>query len=222
MESEIDISIFEYKADIFERFKKMCGFFENSNVEKARIFEAVEYFEKSFECFKIKNIFSFFDGNALKKFNISIDRHISSYFDESCILGTNFYAISCFEKKEFDKSDILAEFYYDLTGTAIIDVMREVFEIKFADYFKKKNCDSFVSKSFGVGFFGIEHNEIFNFFEILNCRKIGMEINEQGVIFPDKSFIGFVVVSEKEILINSDCKNCKGRNEGCIFCRNSR
>lgn len=219
---KIDISIFEHKAEIFERFKKMCGFFESENVEKERITEAISCFEKSFECFEVRGLYSFFYGNALEKFDILPDKHIWDYFVESGVLGVIFYAVSCFEKQEFCEEGILAKFYYDLTGTAVIDVVRDVFRESLKKDFLKNEGDFFISNSFGTGFFGIDQCEIFKFFDILDCSEIKMEINEQGVIFPNKSFVGFFIASENEILIDNDCKNCRGTKKGCIFCKNNK
>ena len=132
-----------------------------------------------------------------------------------------FFAVCAEDKDGMEKNflSVLNDFYRDLTGTAIIDVLRDVLKKYFEklDYVKKNNF--FVSDAVGFGFFGMDYKENFKIFKLLDCDKIGLYINENGVIYPNKSFIGFFIISEKEFSVGNDCKNCIGSKEGCFFCR---
>ena len=213
--NKIDFNILNYKDLVFDRFKKLCGFFESDAIDKNRISEAINYFEKSFLNFDVKIKSSFFEENFFEKFNININDEILKIFLDSIIKGFLVFGIGAFEKNNYKKENLLEEFYFDLTGTAIVDVSREILKTYFQNEFVQ-----FVSEAFGVGFFGIKQEEIYKFFEIMDFSKIGFYLNENFVIYPDKSFIGFFVVSENQIYIKNDCKNCIGKSKGCFFCKN--
>jgi len=220
--SVLNISIENYKEYVFERFKELCGFFKNTEIDGSRVDEAVLCFWESLNALKVKAVYSFFDSDIFNDNDIYINEYIFSEILKSNISEFVFFAVSAdtgtFDiKKTFD-GNILKEFYFDLTGTSVIDVSRSILKSFFEkfDYVRKSNL--FVSKAFGPGFFGMKHKEIFRFFKLLDCDKIGLFLNNSGVIYPNKSFIGFFVISEKKIFIEDDCKNCIGGGNGCFFC----
>ena len=105
-----------------------------------------------------------------------------------------------------------------MTCNAVIDISRKILKNIFEDFDFIKNSAFFVSRAFGPGFFGIGPEEISYFFKLIDCRKIGLYLNESGVIYPEKSFVGFFVVSENKIFIENDCESCVGTKDGCFFC----
>lgn len=210
-----DINTRDFKELVFDRFKKLCGFFENPNVDTARIDEAVLCFDKYFGNYDVKAIYSFFDKNIFIKKEIHIDENILKGFYKKDIYKFVFFAVSAMDVENIKRS-FLEEFYYDLTGTALIDITKNILKNNILNYNKN---NFFVSDAFGIGFFGIEHKEIFKLFMLLDCGKIGLFINERGIMNPCKSFFGFFIVSEKEIFIENDCVNCVGNRNGCFLCK---
>ncbi len=205
-DSILNIPIDDYKNYIFKRFKKLCGFSECGEIDRDRADEAVLCFWENLSVLKLKAVYSVFSEILKSKVSEFI------FFAVSADIG-DYYV-----KKSLAGGNILKEFYFDLTGTAVIDVSRHILKSYFenSDYIKKTGLC--VSNAFGPGFFGIEHKEVFRFFKLLDCNKIGLYVNESGVIYPEKSFVGFFVISKNEIFIENDCEHCVGNKNGCFFC----
>jgi len=210
----------DFKNEVYERFRELCGFFENPEVDFARKREASFCFEKAFQCFMAKSVYSFFSENDLKNNCAFANNGILKRLSEYKILGVFFFGVVAAEKGINESRGLLEEFYFDLTGTAVIDVSRDILRDCFFDFCFEEFDEFFISQAFGIGFFGIEHNEIYKFFDVLDCDKINLYLNESGVMKPDKSFVGFFVVSENDILIENDCRDCVGNKTGCLFCKN--
>ncbi len=213
------ICIKDFKDRFFERFKDLCNFFENSNVDNERKKEAVFYLEKSLSYFEINSIYSFSDKNIFLDKDISIDNTILEKLSKCGFLGLFIFAVAASENKKTENNNILEQFYFDLTGTAIIDVSKNILKDYFINIYMEESDNFFISNPFGVGFFGIEQREIYKFFELLDCDKIGLTINKSGVMNPNKSFIGFFAVSKNKIIVKNDCKNCVGSRSNCNFCK---
>ena len=212
-----NINIEYFKESIFRRFKELCGFFESSDIDKDRIDEAVFCFEKFFNCFKAKSVYSFFNKDIFRKNKIYIDKNTWIEFEKCGVCGFVFFALSIDTDndkiKYFFQESFLKEFYFDWTGTAIIDTARSILKHKLL----KDNF--FVSEAFGIGFFRITKEDILRVFQFIDYDKIGLIINERGIMKPDKSFLGFFAISEKEIIISNDCSNCIGNKRGCFLCK---
>lgn len=213
-----DINIHSYKKQVFKRFKELCGFFENREIDKDRIEEAVWCFDKYFDYFNVKTIYSFYNKDVFEKNNIHINKNISDKFKESDIYGYIIFALQAYCQNKINEKSVLKEFYFDVTGTAIVDSVRNILKYKFSNDSFNGNNNFFVSDSFGIGFFGIENKEIFRFSEIIDCNKIDIFISESGVMKPDKSFIGFFTVSKKEIIVKNCCESCIGNRKNCFLC----
>jgi len=211
----------EFKDKTALRFRELCGFNQNNNIDCNRKIEAEQCFEKSFECLSAKGIYSFFDKNIFDYKNIFINRNILNDFFKSKVLGFVFFAVLASEVKKVNKGSILEEFYFEMTGNAVIDVARNFMKIDIENLFKGGFHQFCVSEAFGTGFFGIENDFIFEFFNLVDCSDIGLQLNHNGVLKPNKSFVGFFVISETPVLIKNDCKNCLGNKNGCCFCKNS-
>ncbi len=220
--SVLNIPINKYKDWIFERFKILCGFFETDDIDRDRLKEAILCFWEYFGLLEVKSVYSFLDDNVFDDNNIYIDKCIFTELLKSNIFKFIFFAVSAdtgvYNIKNSFRGDILKEFYFDLTCTAVIDISRKILKNIFEDFDFIKNLSFFVSNAFGPGFFGIGHKEVFSFFKLIDSDKIGLYLNESGVIYPEKSFIGFFVVSENEIFIGNDCESCVGNKKGCFFC----
>ncbi len=214
-----DICIMDFKNEVYKRFIELCGFFENPKVDSQRKKEALYCFEKAFQCFESKSIYSFFDCGDMYNKDYFINNWVLGKFFDRNVLGMFLFGIAVTEKEINYKISILEEFYFDLTGTAIVDVSRDILRGCFFDYCFSEFDKFFISRAFGVGFFDIEHDKIYDIFDMLDCHKINLCLNESGVMKPDKSFVGFFVVSENEILIENDCRDCVGDKAGCYFCK---
>lgn len=117
-------------------------------------------------------------------------------------------------------------FYQDTWETACIDAARD----KLREYlsnnvpwdFALGEKDFFISSSFGPGYYGMDIADVSKFFELLDGDKIGIKLNQYGVMVPAKSNVGFFLVMKKEIKIPKDnCGDCLGNDKGCIFCKNT-
>ncbi len=218
----LDVTIEAYEECVFERFKELCGFFEGTEVDRDRLREAVLCFWEYLSLLQVRAVYSFFDANVFADNNIYIDKRVFSEILKSNVFKIVFFAVSVdtgvYNVKNSFLGNILKEFYFDLTCNAVIDISRKILKNIFEDFDFIKNSAFFVSRAFGPGFFGIGPEEISYFFKLIDCSKIGIYLNESGVIYPEKSFVGFFVVSENKIFIENDCESCVGTKDGCFFC----
>lgn len=221
----IDFNYRKLKADIFKRFKEICGIFDNADIDIERKKEAIDIFEKAFYCYKLKGIYSFVEKNFFEDENRFYADIVKKNLNVN-ITGIAFFGVGAFfENIDYSsEKSMLEDFYVDVTGTAIIDVARGIFKQKLEKEILEDNkCNGkYISDAFGVGFFGIEHNRIFEIFDMANCCKIGLKINDSGVIEPDKSFVGFFAISNEIFSKINDCKDCIGSRYGCFLCEKNR
>lgn len=112
----------------------------------------------------------------------------------------------------------------DCWQTALVDAGRDWLISYFGRISKEENDEEiFVTDTFGPGFYGMDVEEIRIFFKLLDYEKLGMQLLDSGMMLPEKSAAGLVLVlTEESPFQSADCANCKAEYKGCLMCGSAR
>lgn len=130
-----------------------------------------------------------------------------------------FHAPDLLDKKE----SVLDLYLEDCWQTAIVDAGRDWLVNYFKDASRKEySSDLFITHTFGPGFYGMGVEEIKVFFKLIDYEKLGMTLLESGMMLPEKSFAGLVLVLTEEGPVRpSDCAGCSAGCKGCLMCKSA-
>ena len=145
----IDFNYRKLKADIFKRFKEICGIFDNADIDIERKKEAIDIFEKAFYCYKLKGIYSFVEKNFFEDENRFYADIVKKNLNVN-ITGIAFFGVGAFfENIDYSsEKSMLEDFYVDVTGTAIIDVARGIFKQKIEDGYHNEVPDNWLKNGY--------------------------------------------------------------------------
>ncbi|MBR1741357.1 MAG: hypothetical protein IJ733_05715 [Lachnospiraceae bacterium] len=122
---------------------------------------------------------------------------------------------------DIEKLSLLEKYYLENWLVSFLDAGREHAR---AYLFRKHNVreTSFVTDSFGPGFYGMSIEAVRQIFEVLDGSPVGVSLMENGNMSPLKSCVGMYLVLKKDVshLMGQDCTNCAGSKHGCYACRN--
>lgn len=122
-----------------------------------------------------------------------------------------------------ERQPTLDSYLEDCWQTAVMDAGRDWL----ANYFRKTAQKEYapdisVTHTFGPGFYGMGIEETSVFFKLLDYEKLGMKLLGSGMMLPEKSFVGLVLVlTGKNPLQPADCANCRGDCKGCRMCKST-
>lgn len=115
---------------------------------------------------------------------------------------------------------LLEQFYLENWMISSIDAGR----LWIHDYLQRKHsvrAKRYVTDSFGPGFYGMSIDEASVLADVINSRRAGVYIDENGIMMPAKSSIGMYLVLNRDVdIYMSDCISCIGDKTGCSFCKN--
>lgn len=107
---------------------------------------------------------------------------------------------------------ILNETLLDIALTAYIDAMRNALRDEFQESY-------IVSGSIAPGIEGMPAEEIASIDRILDLSSLGITLNEQYMMVPQKSTAGMFMFFKEEHPVNTNsCATCMARGKGCDFC----
>ncbi len=119
----------------------------------------------------------------------------------------------------FQEQNLMEQYYADLWGSAFLKGTRGLLRDHLAVEASLHYPDSYLSFSLGPGFYGMKGEKLLDMVNAMDSDLIGISVDEEGKIKPDKSCGGFfMAVRDKSKLPSEKCKNCIGREEGCLFC----
>lgn len=119
-----------------------------------------------------------------------------------------------------NSEQVIDQLYSDIWGTSFVDAGRDKLRILLSDAEKNSSSDSFLSESFGPGFYGMDLSQIGSFFKVLDAARLGIVLHKSGMMLPQKTIAGFYFYMKKgSTLPDRDCENCIGNQTGCRFCR---
>lgn len=108
------------------------------------------------------------------------------------------------------------QLYLDMWGTAFIDSAREVAEERLREY---AGADSFLSPSFGPGYYGMKGELTKAFCCILEADQLGISAGETGILKPEKTVASLYFATKEPFQVASTpCAACGSPGSGCEFC----
>lgn len=215
-----------------EYFAKMCGFDGSKEKHKSMMDDALEVRNRILDDINIRAVVSSFSQEKLKGKVIDINgvtfacNALEQIRHESiCEIYAYILTVGMID---LPNTSLLELLYADTWGTAYVDAGRDILRALIRDMVceaHRGNTDEktgrlFVSDSFGPGYYGMDVTQVKLFFEILDSKKIGVKMTENGLMVPIKSCTGFyIVVDDEKQLPGADCKSCLSNAKGCQFCR---
>ena len=116
-----------------------------------------------------------------------------------------------------DSEEALLRLMVDFWGTAYVDAARYKIREQIGARGKEENL--ILSDELGPGFFGMGMSNVWKFSKLIDLSKIGIQLGNKGMMFPEKSALGLFLLSEGEaITFEEKCLYCKGNEEGCKIC----
>lgn len=208
-------------------FSNMCGFNRNSEKFKRMLRDGLATRKKIKDKINIRAIVSSFEGDAIDGKTINLDGikfecNVFQRMNAKNVLKIYIYILTAgiIELKETSTMEM---FFADTWGTSYVETGRDVLKNIIEEDFLKDytgNKDIFISDSFGPGYYGMDVNQIRDFFKLLNGESIGVKVGDGGMMIPLKSCAGFFIVLDDEKQIpGEDCKSCLSNFKGCEFCR---
>ena len=77
----------------------------------------------------------------------------------------------------------------------------------------------YLSEPFGPGYYGIPVEGTRGLFRLLDASRLGMELNESGMMLPEKSCSGFFVLTRRPAPLPKDCCESCLSPHSCGYCR---
>lgn len=128
------------------------------------------------------------------------------------------YIYTCHAPEAEETDSILEQYYIEVWQNSLLDSMRDFLH----DYIERKESvrrKSYVTDSFGPGFYGMEISAVNTLAKIMKGNKAGVKLNDSGNLSPAKSLIGIYLVMNEDIEWQiRDCISCVGNGQGCKFC----
>lgn len=119
----------------------------------------------------------------------------------------------------FREQNLMEQYYADLWGSAFLKSARELLRNHLIAENAHLYPGSRLSFSFGPGFYGMKGERLSDMVQTMDSNLIGLQADVTGAIIPSKSCGGFfAAVWDETKLPAAICKNCIGREDGCLFC----
>ena len=223
--------VFILNDDIMHRdsekyFKKICGFEREDewNLEEMKIANHLKEQYKSSLLPRV--IFSSYSADCVKEDSFYLEQteivcEGLKRIPKENVKAVFVYAMCIPEIEDAKKWDMLEQFYLDTWMTAYLDAGRDFLRVYLEEYLLNQTGNPvFVTHAFGPGFYGMGMEAVPQLFEVIDGRKIQMELFHGGMN-PPKSNIGFfLALKEEAALKEKDCVHCLSNHKNCMFCKN--
>jgi len=132
--------------------------------------------------------------------------------DRSTLNGAYVYSLTAGEYDSKEQS-ILNRLYADFWGTSFAEAARILLS-------KELSKNDRLSDSFGPGFYGMDLTEMKKIDDLMDFKKIGLELRNNKILVPVKSCAGILFsVTDGYIKMNNACRDCIGSERSCKLCR---
>ena len=128
------------------------------------------------------------------------------------------YLLTAGEPEPFGErlTDLL---FADIWATSFIEAGRQLLRERVATLASNEESKGVLTDSFGPGYYGMQLEEVGNFFKVLDAEAIQVRLHESGVILPVKTCTGmFLLLNEGSQIPPVSCEGCLGNAGGCQFC----
>ncbi len=211
-------------------FKAICGFDRDDPAKNARtgamLRQGIAVREQLRDSIRIRAVVSAFDKIVISGRSIRIGPVVfvcNAFEQMETEHITRVYAfIITAGSFEIESASMLDRFYADAWGTAYIDAGRDILRDFICKHEKDASAGregSFVSDPFGPGFYGMDVEQMGNFFRLLDAEAIGVSLTGSMCMLPLKSCAGFhVAVDNAGRLPPDGCRSCLAGGKGCEYC----
>ena len=111
---------------------------------------------------------------------------------------------------------LLEEFYVDAWGSAYVEAAHDLLKKRLKRIYGNS---LYLSEPFGPGYYGIPVEGTRGLFRLLDASRLGMELNESGMMLPEKSCSGFFVLTRRPAPLPKDCCESCLSPHSCGYCR---
>ncbi len=205
-------------------FTLMCGFDRPGEKFKGMLKEGLVIRDKMAGSFQIRAVVSSFGPEAVHARTIEVGGltftcNAISQLELGAISEIHAFILTI-GRLDFDSPSVIDLFYADTWGTAYVDAGRDLIREWIQEQIPPDE-NKIVSDSFGPGYYGMDLSQLQYFYKLLDADKIGVELNGNSMMLPQKSCAGFFFsMSGDSKLPSDDCKSCLAEKAGCNFCRN--
>lgn len=155
-----------------------------------------------------------FECNALRRFN------------PKGIIRIYAFILTAGDFDDKVHSSALDQLFMDVWGTSYVEAGLKVLKQlinqniqNIIDGSQSSDSGFTILDHFGPGYYGMEVNQIKQFFELLDGDSIGVKLENNSLMIPIKSYAGFyIAASDGTILLESDCESCRAEYKNCSFC----
>ena len=224
----INLSIKEADLYASDYFINICGFKNKEGEKYQRLLDhGMKIKEKIIAGIDLKAIVSSFDrdiisGNTAQIGDVTFSCNAFQQISKDRIQGIYVYIFTSGTYELNDDDPVIDQLYADIWGTAYTDAGLEVLKNHIWEDFSQNNSDveAAVMDPFGPGFYGMDVDQVGNFFQVLDGDRIGVKARTNSLMVPLKSCAGFfVIVDDGTKLPSSDCKSCHAGHNGCEYCQ---
>ncbi|MDO4396331.1 MAG: hypothetical protein Q4C51_06080, partial [Clostridia bacterium] len=213
-----------------ERFIK-TNRFDLSRPEHKNLMDMSETLrEKHLDQINVQAVVSYYDSVVFNNSHViaedqDIYCNFFSQIPEDAVEGIFFYALTAGEwscSEDSSEKNIMDELFADIWGTSYVDAGKEFLEKKFlwkSIATRYQNRKTFISGSFGPGYYGMAIQDSEKFLKILDGNLIDVRTNESGLMLPQKTCTGlYFILNRSDIRPEPSCVQCLGNPAGCDFC----
>jgi len=199
-----------------ELFKQNSGLFKEGNIYNKMRKDAKAIRNIIDEKINAQVVFSYFDEITLNEEEATIGGEkikckAFGKISPKSIKGALVYILTVGEYCVKDES-VIDQLYADLWGTSFTDAARYTFK-------KIIEKDKKLSDGFGPGFYGMNMTEMQKIASLVDSKKIGVEIKENGMLVPAKSCAGiYFEINDNYKGMDVACKTCLGNQLSCQLC----
>ncbi|MBR1445369.1 MAG: hypothetical protein IJ583_17755 [Firmicutes bacterium] len=204
------IIIFDKKrteADVFRIFRNICHFGDEEN-------DMTKYAEKTarevYDELQVKAVISEFSSECIKDKYFEIGKNIFEVDMPTDIKKSHgLFSYIMTAGKIRERENIFEKFCADALGTAYISYGRKIL----GEYLGEFSGDV-ISESIAPGYYSMKTEDVKLIFDISDGNKIGVSVNESGMMIPEKSCAGFFIKGIK--IGKKECEKCECKN--CEYC----
>ena len=205
--------------------------FDLSRPEHKNLMDMAETLrEKHLDQINVQAVVSYYDSVVFLNGHViaegqDIYCNFFSQIPEDAVEGIFFYALTageCSCSEDSSEKNIMDELFADIWGTSYVDAGREYLEKEILEKdiaTRFQNRETFISDSFGPGYYGMAVQDSAKFFSVLNGSLINVSLNESGLMLPQKTCTGlYFILNRSDIRPEPSCVQCLGNPAGCDFC----
>lgn len=157
-------------------------------------------------------------GDTLAVNGIQLNCPGFSHIPSNAAVGCIIWFASVHDIPE-SRGSLLYQTYCDLLADRALDHCRIALKEKLQNHLEEKHIDGQLSHCYGPGYYGMHPSSAKDLAILVAPQSIGIQVSDQGVLFPAKSACGIYLILPKDMEVPEvKCKNCLGDKRNCSYC----